>query len=277
MKEKTQMKKLMVAAAAAAMAAGVYAAGFQPIDCTPDVPEGDCPVMTFKLTASGKAVQDYKGEYKTVKTLKISKGALVMMPDETMAQDCDICCYATANIYATVKVGSATHYVAINDVAVTKWSIFGKELDKVANFLTEMKKGSTKTVESDLYLEADDVDVYFATDDDSIVSTVLFRAAAFGKMNAKNLKAGSVSNSYCVKPEQKECVLEFTPKSYSGWFAGNYDVCVNDDQLCFNCDCGQYDIFGGTWKATYQAKATTQAAIAKLAWGKNVKFDDDEE
>lgn len=271
------MKKLMVAAAAAAMAAGVYAAGFQPIDCTPEIADGVCPPMTFKLTASGKAVQDVNGAYKTVKTLKISKGALVMLPDETMAEDCDICCYATATILATVKIGSATHYVEIPDVAVTKWSIFGKDLEKVANFLTEMKKGSTKTVESDLYLEADDNDVIFASDDDSLVSTVTFRAAAFGKMNAKNLKAGSVSDSYCVKPTQKECVLEFTPKSYSGWFAGNYDVCVNDDQLCFNCDCGEYDIFGGTWKAVYQAKATTIEAIYKLAFGKKIVFGDEEE
>ena len=271
------MKKLRIAAAAAAMVGGAYAADFLPKDCLSDVEVQECPPMTFKLTANGKAVQDVKGEYKTVKTLKISKGALVMIPDDDMAKNCGICCYATASILATVKVGSATHYVEIPEVDVTKWSIFGKDLEKVANFLTEMKKGSTKTVESDLYLEADDNDVIFATDDDSFVSTVTFRAAAFGKMNAKNLKAGSTSNSYCVKPEQKECVLEFTPKSYSGWFAGNYDVCVNEDQLCFNCDCGEYDIFGGTWKAAYQAKATTEAAIYKLAFGKKVVFGDEEE
>lgn len=271
------MKKLMFVAAAAAMTAGAYAAEFLPIDCLPDVEVSECPVMTFKLSATGKAVQDIKGEYKTVKSLKINKGALVMLPDEAMAQDCGICCYATATILATVKIGSATHYVEIPEVDVTKWSIFGKDLNTVANFLTDMVKGSTKTLESDIYLEADDTDVLFAGDDDSLISTVTFRAASFGKMTAKNLKAGAVSNKYCVKPTKKECVLEFTPKTYCGWFAGNYDVCVQDDQLCFNCDCGEYDIFGGTWKAIYQAKATTEAAIYKLAYGKKVVFEDDED
>ena len=52
---------------------------------------------------------------------------------------------------------------------------------------------------------------------------------------------------------------------------------MNEDQLCFNCDCGAYDIFGGTWKAVYQPKATTDAAILKLAFGKNVVFEDDGE
>lgn len=275
------MKKLMIAAAAAAMTAGAYAADFLPIDCLPEVGEGVCPVMVFKLTGSGKTVQNYKDAYKTVKTLKISKGALVLTPDEAMAEECDICCYATAEILATVKVGSTTHYVDIVDVPVTKWSIFGKNLEKVANFLTEMKKGSSVTLESDLYLEADEAEIYFAgadDDDDGLITAVTFKAAAFGSMLAKNLKAGSVSTSYCVTPEQKECVLQFTPKTYNGWFAGNYDVCVHDDQLCFNCDCGEYDIFGGTWKAVYQAKVQSVAQIVKLAFGsKAVSFGDDDE
>ena len=269
------MKKLMIVAAAAAMSAVASAASFSPIDCTEGGTTEVCPVMTFKLTGSGKTVQN-KGEYKSVQKLTIKKGALVLVPDADMAENCDICCYATGDIYATVKVGSKTSYIQIPEVPVSKWSIFGKNLEKVANFLTMMKKGSSLKVESDLYLNADDLDLLVDDNTETDVSAVTFRAAAFGEMVAKNLKAGKTSDNYCVKPEQKECVLEFTPKSYSGWFAGNYDVCVNDDQLCFNCECGEYDIFGGTWKAVYQAKVQTAAQIAKLAYGKAVKFDDDD-
>lgn len=271
------MKKLMIAAAAAAMTAGAFAASFLPIDCIGGDPEvSECPDMVFKLTGSGKAVQDVKGEYKTVKALKISKGALVMAPSDSMI-DCGICCYDTASIYALVKVGSAKHYIAIEEVPVAKWSIFGKNVEKVSNFLTEMKKGSKVDLESDLYLAADDSEIFFGDDDDSFVSAVTFRASAFGNMTAKNLKGKESSGNYCVKPPVEECVLEFTPKSYSGWFAGNYDTLVNEGQLCFNCECGEYDIFGGTWKAVFQNKTLTQAQLFKLAYGKSVSFDDDDE
>lgn len=271
------MKKLMIAAAVAAMTAGAFAASFQPINCDEDDPVVSvCPDMVFKLTGSGKTVQDVKGDYKTVKALKISKGALVMAPSDALI-DCGICCYDTAGIYALVKVGSEKHYIAIEEVPVAKWSVFGKNVEKVANFLTEMKKGSKVDLESDLYLAADDADLLFVEDDDSTISAVTFRAAAFGNMTAKNLAGKQTSGNYCVKPPVEECVLEFTPKSYSGWFAGNYDDMVNYGQLCFNCECGEYDIFGGTWKAVFQNKTFTTASLMKLAYGKTVSVEDDED
>ena len=58
-----------------------------------------------------------------------------------------------------------------------------------------------------------------------------------------------------------------------GWFVGIYP-CVNEEN-CFMCDCPDTDIFGGTWKAVYQKKVTTDAGAQKIA---GVKFasDDDE-
>jgi hypothetical protein len=143
------MKKLMIAAAAAAMISGVQAAAFAPGDCGDDlvITDAPCPVMVFKLTASGKTVQDVnEGEYKAVTSLKISKGALAFLYNEDCAENGGVCCYDAASLYAQVKVGKKTSKIAMTDVAITKWSVFGKNLDKALAWKTDIKKGKSVTV-----------------------------------------------------------------------------------------------------------------------------------
>lgn len=276
------MKKVMFAAALAALTSGVYAATLTPIDCEEDLPESTCDVLVFKLTASGKTVQDVNdGAYKAVKALKVSKGALAFLYNEECAEE-GACCYETVNLYAAVKVGSKTTKIAMEELTIGKWSIFGKNFEaKVRDYLHTMKKGSSTSVESDLFISSasapgdGEIEVLVdGADEDAEAPAVDIWAAAFGTMTAKLSKGKSGSNAYCDPEDTPECVLNFTPKSYNGWFVGTRDLI--SDGWCFNCACGEYDIFGGTWKAVYQAKYKTVEGAQKLAFGK-VLFDGEDE
>ena len=101
------MKKLMTFAAAAAMTVVGNAASLLPgacVDCGGGaLAPTDCDTIVFKVTGSGKAVTD-KGEYKTVASLKIKKGALAL--EGTVCTDTGACCYDTGYFFATVKVGT---------------------------------------------------------------------------------------------------------------------------------------------------------------------------
>lgn len=263
------MSKLMIVAAAAAMTIGANAAVFAPIDCdTPDI-EAPCPVMVFKLTASGKATVDMgDGAYKTVKNLKISKGALALLPNEDCADE-GLCCYDTANVYATLKLGSETVYLGLNELEINKWSVFGKNFEKAKNYLTMIKPGKSVKLESDLFISGEDVDTLDGED------TVSLWAAAFGEFTLKVSKAKGTSG-YCVNDSDAGCDPIWTPKTYNGWFVG-YRNLVNDWYSCFNCECGEWDIFGGTWKAVYQSKLASDEDAQKLAFNKKVLFGDFED
>lgn len=269
------MKKLMIAAAVAAMSVVGSAATFKPGDCsTPDeLVNQACPVMVFKLTASGKTVQDVnEGEYKAVSALKISKGALALQFDECAAECASAeasCCYATANIYAQVKVGKKTTKVGILDVDVTKWSVFGKKFEQAANWETEIKKGKSVKLESDLAIAGDGVDVLAIVDEtEEAVDSIVFNAVAFGNFTCKvQYSEASENDSTCVPTQKGEvCEATWTPGKYNGWFVGTRELGLADF-ACFNCDCGDADLFGGTWKATFQKKYVTDAEAQKLALG----------
>ena len=269
------MKKLMIAAAAAALVSAVNAATLTPIDCDPVDPVGGCDIQVFKLTASGKTVQDIEtssASYKAISNLKVSKGALAFFYDEACAEE-GACCYTTANLYATLKNGKSTFKVAVADLEIGKWSIFGKNFEaKVRDYLHDMKKGSSTKVESDLFISGEDLEVLDAEED--AIDEISIWASAFGQMTAKNSKGKEGSDAYCDPEDVPECVLTFTPGTYNGWFVGTREIIT--DGWCFNCQCGEYDIFGGTWKAVFQAKAKTDADAQKVAFGK-VLFGDDED
>lgn len=272
------MKKFMFAAAVAAMTAGAFGATLNYVDCDPQASEGACDILVFKLTASGKTVQDAnEGAYKAVKNLKIAKGAMAFKFDEACADE-GVCCYTTADLFAAVKVGSKTSKIAIEDLEIGKWSVFGKTFEaKVRDYLHTMKKGSTATVDSDLFIStasapgdgAADVLVYEGDD-----TTVDLWASAFGTMTAKLSKGSTGSDKYCDPEKTPECVLTFTPKTYCGWFVGTRELI--SDGWCFNCACGEYDLLGGTWKITYSAKYKGTEGAQKLAFGK-VLFGGEEE
>lgn len=270
------MKKLMIAAAVAALVSAVNAATLTPIDCVEDTPDGTCDIQVFKLTASGKTVQDVETSsqsYKAVSTLKVSKGALAFFFDEGCAEE-GACCYTEAALFATLKNGKKSYKVAIEGLEIGKWSIFGKNFEaKVRDYLHDMKKGSSVKVESDLFLTGEDLDV---TDyDEDVIDTVSIWASAFGQMTAKLSKGKSGSNAYCDPEDEPECVLSFTPGTYKGWFVGTRELL--SDGWCFNCACGEYDIFGGTWTATFQAKYNTVDGAQRVAFGKVLFGSDDDE
>lgn len=270
------MKKVMIGAAVAAVAMAANAFTFVPEQCDEPIdPVSECPTLVFKVTACGKTVQDVgDGAYKSVTTLKISKGALAFLAGEACSADGETanCCYDTANLYAKVKVGKKTYAMGLEALEIAKWSVFGKNFEKAMNFMTSIKPGKSVSLESDLYIKGEDVGALFA--DDELEDTISLYATAFGSFKFKVSKAGKGSSSYCTPTEgAKGCDPIWTPKSYSGWFVGTREL-VNDMYACFNCECGGYDLFGGTWKATYQAKYTTVAGAMALA---GVAFDDDED
>ena len=283
------MKKLMIVAAAAAMTVVAKAApSFEPVDCQdPDeTEEAACPLMVFKVTASGKTVQeatkkDY--DYKTVKTLKVTKGALVFKYDEECAE-AGLCCYPAADLYANVKVGSKTAKLAVADVVVAKWSVFGQNIGKALAYRTQIKAGKSVKLESDLFLQTEGAfdepatEVVYVVGEDEVEDTIDFAASAFGGFTVKVVNSKTkVSSGYCdVETNEGACYATWTPGTYNGWFVGQREL-LGGDSACFNCECGTYDVFGGTFKAVYDSKKTTDEAAQKYVFGKVLFADEDED
>lgn len=259
------MKKLMIVAAAAALAGNSY--GIALTNCTKAV-ELDCPQVVFKVTATGKAIQwtdkeDYG--YKSIAALKVSKGALVLFGTTTG----DDCCYDTFSLYAQVKVGKTTKKIAFLNQEVKKWSVFGKNFDAAMN----NEKTKKYTLESDFgaYIEDDsstDVEGY------DEVTGINLLATAFGKAYY-NVKAAKTKTSGCQVCTITEGSAALTPGNYSGWFAGFQDK-LSDDDACMTCECLDIDVFGGTWKAKYQkawSKANGWKSAASYAFGSSILAD----
>lgn len=285
----------MMFAAVAAFSMSASAA-FQPITCDDPVAEEDCAPMVFTLTASGKTVmpcETKSAAYKTVTTLKISKGALVFIPGEVesdtnktadagenteAAEEEAVCCYDTANLYAIAKIGKKNYNIALQELTIGKWSVFGKSLDAI--LALQVKKGSSYTLESDLFITTDNDEVELVADDDAIAAMeenkVAFYASAFGSMKVKISKGREAKASLCADDPEAACVPTWTPKNYSGWFAG-YMGLVDGSYACFNCDCGTYDIFGGTWKATFSSKYASDEAAQIYVFKKVITDGDDDE
>ena len=222
------MKKLMIAAAAAALTAGVYAAA-----CAEDITDCDVPVFTVKY--SGKTADqtyDKKGEDKGYASVqKISgKGTLVIAD------------YATEAL--SVKVGKYTveDGVLLDEGEVIKWSYFGKDLDKASGTDAKSKPGKSYTLESDL-------GVVFADQDDWEISVT---QVAFGKVKVKLSKGGTTSSG-CAEVTTDPCLPTITLKSYKGWFAGWFAPYCMDaegyDDECVSFDDTEIALIGGTWSA----------------------------
>lgn len=240
------MKKLMIVAAAAALAVTAEAR-IALTNCTQKV-SATCPVVAFKVTANGKTVSD-NGEFKKVSTLKVSKGALVLFSESDKA---DECCYDLYSLYLKVKVEKETYDIAMLAQPLLKWSIFGKNLDDA------MSAAKTKkfTLDSDLGFEYDD-DTY--EDDDigyDVIESLTFTATAFGK--AKYVYATKTTKKTDCIPCQTTTSDDVLPGTYKGWFAG-YLPKISDDDACMTCECADVDLFGGTWTAKYQAKWSATA------------------
>ena len=254
----------MIAAAAAAMTI-VGNAALKPAvcpDCGSSDLSQDCDTIVFKVTGSGKAIVD-KGDYKVVDTLKIKKGALAL--EGTLCETTGVCCYDDGYFYATVKAGKKT-FAMMAPVELAVWSVFGKDLEKTRNYLTDIKPGKKVTLDSAMFVVSSEAEV--DEDSDVDLSEFAFWASAFGKVEMK-VSAIKEGKGYCVNGSEG-CDPIYTPKTYNGWFVGTYP-CVNEED-CFLCDCTDTDVFGGTWKAVYQSKATSQWDAMKLA---GVVFSED--
>ena len=266
------MKKFMIVAAAAALAANSY--GIAITNCHKSVTH-ECPEIVFKVTASGKTVVEAtKGDnvYSTVTKFKVSKGTLVLFGEKTVdsltgAEDC---CYPTYSLYLPVKVGKTTYKYAFLSVnPLTRWSIFGKNYDKLETAMTS-NKSKKVSLESDLGVFFTDLDSEYDEDayDFDELTGVTLAAAAFGKASYKysySEKAASGCSTSCTITESGN----LTPGNYSGWFAG-YADCEDATILCLNCECADVRIFGGTWKAKYSSsmsKADGWKAAASYAFG----------
>lgn len=259
------MKKLMTFAAVAAM---TYAgSALVPGVCEncgvdPDSPNGDCPTAVFKVTGSGKAVLAKDG-YKTVASLKIKKGGLALLAGDAECSATGECCYQDGYFFATIKVGKSVFEVG-TPVNLNEWSVFGKKYDKARNYLDSIKPGKSVCLDSALFVSTDEVRDSAVWEgpidwDDEDTQVFSFWASAFGKVDMKVTKDGK--GGYCNKT--KGCDPIYTPKKYSGWFVGWYP-CVGQEG-CFRCGCEGIDIFGGTWKASFQAKKKTVSAAQALA------------
>ncbi|MGN0854745.1 MAG: hypothetical protein ACI4R9_04415 [Kiritimatiellia bacterium] len=216
------MKKLMIAAAVAAMTAGIYAGVCAE---TPDVE--DCLEMTVKL--SGKTATEYKNTYKTVQKIS-GKGTLVIGEYVTEA--------------LTVKIGKETYDWLLEDGEVYKLTVFGKNLENATNENT-MKPGKTYSAETDIALGFEDQDI----------DVVSITQVAFGSAKIYVTKNQTISGGACGEDEEiLGCVPQVTLKKYSGWFVGCFETCL--DEAGYEDDCNSFDAdeitayMGGTWSAT---------------------------
>ncbi|MCR5413322.1 MAG: hypothetical protein K6F50_01175 [Kiritimatiellae bacterium] len=221
------MKKLMIAAAVAALTAGVYAG-----NCS-DEPEVDCADV-FTVKFSGKTTQEKNATYKTVVKLS-GKGTLQIDAD-----------YVTETL--AVKVGKDKYDVILEDGEVTKFTYFGKKLETVLDDNTK-KPGKNYKLESDLGVKFEDQTEY----------AINVNQVAFGNMNVYVTKAKTIKGGACGEDTDIEgCELVLTPKSYKGWFTGDFQTCL--DEEAFLDDCVEFDadgatsLIGGTWSAKYSKK-----------------------
>jgi len=255
------MKKLMIVAAAAAMTLASEAA-LKPLPCENcGAASGDCDVIVFKVTGSGKAVVT-KGDYKEVGKLKIKKGALALVG--SICADTGVCCYEEGEFFATIKAGKTTFKLG-SVVEPGVWSVFGKNLDKLR--AGDVKAGKSYKLDSALFVAAAEGDTVIDGEADVEEDSIEYYASAFGTVGVK-ISKGSSGTCNPVAP----CDPTYTPKSYSGWFVGKY-ACIGDED-CFLCSCADTDVFGGTWKATYTSSKKTLSGAQALA---GVAFDDEDD
>ena len=220
------MQKLMIAAAVTAMAASVLAG-----NCKEEAPVDCQDVFTVKF--SGKTTVEVDETYKTVK--KISGKGYLVLADYVYEE-------------LAVKIGKAKYDIVLSDGEVTKFTVFGKKLETVLD--DNLKKpGKHYTLESDLGVKFEG-----QTDYDINVNQV-----AFGKADAYITKDKTTKAGACGEEETTPgCELILTPKSYSGWFTGDFQTCL--DELGFTDDCVEFDadgataLVGGTWSAKYSKK-----------------------
>jgi len=216
------MKKLMIAAAVAAMTAGAFAG-----NCAEDPEDVDCAlVMTVKF--SGKTATEKNLEYKTVQ--KISGKGVLTLTD-----------YATEVL--EVKVGKTKYDVVLEDGEVTKLTVFGKNLEKATDENT-MKPGKTYKVEADLGVAFEDQDDY----------AVSVNQVAFGSATIKVSKPQTIKGGACGEDTEIEgCIPTMALKKFSGWFTGKFETCL--DEVGYADDCVEFDadevtaLVGGTWSA----------------------------
>ena len=257
------MKKLMIVAAVAAMTLASEAA-LRPSKCENcGAAGGDCDVVVFKVTGSGKAVVT-KGDYKEVGKLKIKKGALALTG--SLCADTGVCCYDSGDFFATIKAGKKTFKLG-SAVTPDVWSVFGKNLDKLRS--GDVKAGKSYKLDSAMFISAAAGDTVIDGEADVEEDSIEYYASAFGSVNVK-ISKGTSGTCNPTAP----CDPTYTPKSYSGWFVGKY-ACVGEED-CFLCDCADTDVFGGTWKATYTSSKKSVSGAMALA-GVSGSFDEDDE
>lgn len=210
------MKKLMIAAAIAAMTAGAFAGA-----CKDDV-QSACS-LDFAVKFSGKTTVEKNLEYKTV--TKISGKGVLSLGD-----------YVTETL--VVKVGKDKYDVVLEDGEVTKFTYFGKNVEKALDENT-MKPGKTYKAEADLGVKFED-----QTD-----AAITVNQVAFGSAKVKISKESSSPCGDVVSG----CVPSVTVKKFNGWFTGKFETCL--DEYGYADDCVEFDadeitsLIGGTWSA----------------------------
>lgn len=254
------MKKLMIVAAVAAMsfASNAGLALTECPSCGVSEPQAECDVIVFKVTGSGKTVANKK-DYKSVQSLKIKKGAIALVG--SYCATTGDCCYDSGIFYATIKAGKSEFKMA-TEIVPTVWSVFGKDYDAVNT--KNAKVGKKYKLESALCIESEGESIIIGDSDG--IEDITFAASGFGQVIAEFPKAGksSKNGSVCGKSTTLNvCDPVVTPKKYKGWFVGKM-ACLGPEG-CFLCDCADTDAFGGTWKASYQEKATSLSDARKIA------------
>lgn len=215
------MKKIIIAAAIAVMSAVGFGG-----NCG-EVEDSTC-ALTMTVKFNGKTACEKGTAYKTTQTIS-GKGTLSI--GNTVTET------------LTVKVGGEKHDIVLADGEITKFSVFGKNLETATTENT-MKPGKAYKVSSDLAVKFEDQSDY----------GISLMQVAFGDGKIKVSKAKTIKNGPCGEDDEiLGCVPTVEVTKFSGWFTGKFYTCLDEEgytDSCVEFDAdGATALCGGTWTA----------------------------
>ncbi len=161
------------------------------------------------------------------------------------------------NLYLKVKLGKDSGQMIAEDIQVGTWDVFGNNYYKFDENNYEDYEDYEEYVAKmrNKFMPVDSQIGFVAADDD-----VMLYFVGFGKAK--------------LQCDMDEYTWAFDFQNYNGWFVGQ--ATADEGSLTVNDEvAADYDLLGGTWKATYNKKITCEESAAAFA-GVDPDLEDEE-
>ena len=254
------MKKLMIAAAAAAIVGAAQAATPIPVPCVD--PTDMCEPAVFKLTASGKLSMNM-GSYKTVQSLKVSKGLLV-----AKRQIGQICGTEVVEVLAPHIDNDNVTYTQTKDIPVAATNMVNFDHTNI-----RLDNKNYNSWETDDFWAAKTVAQKFATlaEAQAAFAGATMDVIIQARDAAENTLAETrVEKFYTIDPLS---IVDLDDVYYYGTTAERQGECIDVCEDCYDCADIYVNVKAG--KANYALKYTDVELLKWSVFGKNfAKFED---